>query len=227
MTSSSSSSVTTSSAATTCSAATTPSANPSYCQQCKEALLKLAHRSVRYGVEEGAMMQISSDWFDTDLSVPLSQQRATFVILKKNGMQRGCIGSVEPSRPLAQDVVRNAFMSALLDERFPPVKECELPRIEIYISILSEPSMIVFESEQDLISKLQAGEDGLFLSYNQHQASFLPLMWKQIPSAADFLLHLKVKAGLSSDFWADDIAVYRFSTQHFGGKESYNEDSEG
>ncbi|MFD0582690.1 AMMECR1 domain-containing protein [Dactylosporangium darangshiense] len=51
---------------------------------------------------------------------PLHDDGATFVTLERNGALRGCVGSLEPVRPLHRDVVQNA-MRAMNDPRLPPV----------------------------------------------------------------------------------------------------------
>lgn len=44
-----------------------------------------------------------------------------------------------------------------------------------------------------------------------HRATFLPQVWDQLPEPADFLAHLLRKAGLSGDFWAPDLRLYRYT----------------
>ena len=44
----------------------------------------------------------------------------SFVTLERDHTLRGCIGTLEPSRPLYRDVVRNAAR-AMTDPRLPPV----------------------------------------------------------------------------------------------------------
>ena len=53
----------------------------------------------------------------------LSSWRATFVTLTESGRLRGCIGSLEPHRPLIEDVLANTTQAAFADPRFPPLKE--------------------------------------------------------------------------------------------------------
>jgi AMMECR1 domain-containing protein len=49
------------------------------------------------------------------------------------------------------------------------------------------------------------------LSTAYHRSTFLPQVWEQLPDPADFLAHLKRKAGLSMDFWADQVCLSRYT----------------
>ena len=96
----------------------------------------------------------------------------------------------------------------------------ELPKTESFssnlvkesneISILSEPNDIEFDSEEDLLSKMVPFEDGLILISGNYQGTFLPSVWAELPEPKNFLNHLKLKAGLATDYWSDDIIVKRY-----------------
>ena len=57
----------------------------------------------------------------------LREPGATFVTLRQWGKLRGCMGSLQASRPLLDDVWRNARAAAFRDGRFSPVLRQELP----------------------------------------------------------------------------------------------------
>jgi AmmeMemoRadiSam system protein A len=109
---------------------------------------------------------------------------------------RGCVGSIEARRPLAEDVARNAFLAAFQDSRFDPLSERELAALDIELSVLGAPEPIAFASEAELLRKIEAGRDGLILEQHGRRAVFLPQVWNMLPDPADFLAHLKDKAGL-------------------------------
>jgi len=71
----------------------------------------------------------------------LAQVGATFVTLRSDGDLRGCIGTVDAWRPLADDVRANAVAAAFRDPRFPPLRRDELVQVTIEVSVLnpSEP----------------------------------------------------------------------------------------
>jgi len=80
----------------------------------------------------------------------LTQKAGAFVSLKKEGMLRGCIGTIEPVRSnLAEEISANAISAALSDPRFPPLKEEELAALDIYVDILSPLEKVESKAELD------------------------------------------------------------------------------
>ncbi|NPA52327.1 MAG: AmmeMemoRadiSam system protein A [Aquificae bacterium] len=141
---------------------------------------------------------------------------ASFVTLEKKGQLRGCIGSIIPYRPLYKDVIENAIAAATKDPRFPPVTPEELKDIDVKLSILSYPERIIYRDYKDLLEKIEPFKDGLIIKYGNHQATFLPDVWHQIPDKELFLSNLCYKAGLPPDFWKTGLLeVYRYRTKTF------------
>jgi AmmeMemoRadiSam system protein A len=126
----------------------------------------------------------------------LLQPGATFVTLKKDGQLRGCMGSLEASRPLGQDVASNARAAAFEDPRFPKLARDEWPRCEVEVSLLSAPKPIHFADEADLHAQIRPGEDGLILECDGKRATYLPQVWEGMPDKRQFLQELAKKAGL-------------------------------
>jgi len=176
----------------------------------ERSLLKdLARESIRHGLENGRPPSCQAG---EDTPPGLLQPGASFVTLKKDGRLRGCIGSLEAYRPLAEDVCENAFAAAFRDPRFPPLAPDEFPELDISISVLTPAEPMAFDSEQDLIARLQPGIDGLILTDAGRRGTFLPSVWDEIPQATEFLRALKRKAGLPADYWSDTIRVDRYRT---------------
>ena len=145
----------------------------------------------------------------------LDEPGAVFVTLTRHGDLRGCIGSLEARRPLLEDLRANALAAAFGDPRFPPLGEEELDGIQVEVSILSRPEPVGFRDEADLLARLRPGIDGVILEHGWHRATFLPQVWEQLPEPRQFLAQLKRKAGLASDFWADDIRISRYGVEKF------------
>jgi AmmeMemoRadiSam system protein B/AmmeMemoRadiSam system protein A len=143
----------------------------------------------------------------------LDSPGATFVTLRRHGELRGCIGSLEAERPLRDDVAANARAAALRDPRFPPVTEQELDGLSIEVSLLSSPRPLVFLDEDDLVRQIDAARHGVVLEHGARRSTFLPQVWEQLDDAREFLRHLKAKAGLSPDFWSDEIRVAIYSVE--------------
>lgn len=178
----------------------------------QQALLALAEASIRYGLQHGKPLSPALEEYDPELREP----GACFVTLKRAGELRGCIGSLSPHRALVADVADNAYAAAFSDPRFYPLQEHELTGLELDISLLSAAEPIRFSNEQFLLEQLRPGEDGLILEEGYRRGTFLPSVWEQLPSAEQFLQHLKLKAGLPADYWSDSLRVSRYTTQSFG-----------
>lgn len=182
-------------------------------------LLNTAWESIRHGLETGTPLQVDTGRCEA----PLSEPHASFVTLHKHGELRGCIGSLQAFRPLLTDVAENAFAAAFRDPRFAPLQVRELADLTLDISVLSAPVPMSFNSEQDLLSQLRPHRDGLILQDGPQRGTFLPSVWEALPDAERFLQQLKLKAGLATDYWSDNIRVWRYSTECFGGGNSRGE----
>jgi len=175
----------------------------------RQTLLQVAHKSIEHGLKTGKLIELNLK----DYPPHLLEERATFVTLKRHGKLRGCIGMIEAVQPLVQDVVHSAYAAAFKDRRFPPLEQNELSGLEIHISVLSPLEEIKFSSEQDLLAKIRPGIDGLIIEEGVLRGTFLPVMWEEIPEPREFVRHLKIKAGLPSDYWSDTIRVWRYTTE--------------
>src|SRR5690606_22674759 len=101
-----------------------------------------------------------------DYRPALRQARSAFVTLRSREQLRGCCGSIEPTRPLAEEIWQDAWASAFRDPRFPPLSAPEWPTIHLHVSVLELPRPIEVASEEELIARLRPGIDGLVLECN-------------------------------------------------------------
>lgn len=178
----------------------------------QQRLLELAKSSIQHGLQTGSPLKIHLDEYPAELT----ERRATFVTLQIHHQLRGCIGTLEAYRPLAEDIAENAYAAAFRDPRFPPLQADELDELEIHLSLLTPAEPVSFSSEQDLLAQLQPGIDGLILEEGFHRGTFLPSVWEQLPKPEQFLRHLKQKAGLPSDYWSKNIRIYRYHAEVIG-----------
>ena len=133
-------------------------------------------------------------------------KRGTFVTLTINQRLRGCIGNLEGRDSLVAGVERNAVNAAFHDPRFSPLKADELDRVDIEVSILTEPRSLEYKDGNELISKLRVHVD----------ATFLPQVWEQLPKPERFLSHLCTKAGLPADTWkTEHLDISTYQVQYF------------
>ncbi len=175
----------------------------------RNLLLQTAADSIEYGLHRGEPFPVVVDRFPESLRAP----GACFVTLEQHGELRGCIGSLQARRPLIADVSENAFAAANRDTRFDPVRVEELHDLEIQVSILNPPEPLAVSGEADLCAKLRPGIDGVILEDARHRGTFLPSVWEDCPDPAEFVRHLKRKAGLPADYWAPDLRVSRYTVE--------------
>jgi AmmeMemoRadiSam system protein A len=150
----------------------------------------------------------------------LDQKLGTFVTLHLNDNLRGCIGSLEATEPLRENVQKNALNAAFRDPRFPPLGLNELPEVDIEISVLTSPTPFKYSSPQDLVNKLRPGVDGVILKKGMAQSTFLPQVWDQLPQPEAFLSNLCLKAGLPAEDWKKgEVQVFTYQVQSFEEKE--------
>ena len=177
--------------------------------EARRHLLGIAARSIRHGVTHGEACSVALD----GLAPALRERRATFVTLESNHGLRGCIGSLEATRPLAEDVAHNAHAAASDDPRFSPVKEDELEGLRIKISVLSPPAPMAAESQADLAAQLRPDVDGLIIQDGEKRATFLPSVWKGIPEPRRFVSELARKAGWREGHWSEAVRAWRYATE--------------
>ncbi len=176
-----------------------------YDQAHGRTLLGLARGAVGEALGLGPVVVPDEPW--------LAERRATFVTLAQGGRLRGCIGSLQPLRPLAEDVVANAASAATADRRFPPLAASELPATELEVSLLSVPTLVPFSDAADLIAQLRPGTDGVILAADGRRATYLPQVWEALPDPVRFLASLKDKAGIPADTRLTACQVWRYQVR--------------
>ncbi len=171
-----------------------------------DALARLARARIAQELGGGPAPETESDPFQT-------QPGASFVTLRWNdGRLQGCIGSLEPRRPLADDVMHNALAAAFADPRASPLALEDLSDIRVEVSVLSPLEPIDFDgTEESARAALRVGHDGVVLVFDGQRGTFLPQMWEQLPTPREFLDELKRKAHLPTDFWSRDVKLFRYA----------------
>jgi hypothetical protein len=132
-------------------------------------------------------------------------------LLEQAGGLRGCIGTLEAFRPLAEDIAANAVAAAFRDPRFEPLTRDEFANTRVEVSLLSAAENLRFDDEAGALAQLRPGVDGVILQYGHHRSTFLPQVWRDFAEPTDFMAHLKYKAGLPPDFWDHEIELSRYT----------------
>ena len=127
--------------------------------------VSLARMSLEYYIKEGRMMNIPDD---IDKKI-LEDKKGTFVTIYKDGMLRGCIGTIEPTKEnLALEIINNAISAGINDPRFDTVEEEELESLIYSVDILSKPEPI------SSISQLDIGKYGVIVRKDSRSGLLLP-----------------------------------------------------
>jgi AmmeMemoRadiSam system protein A len=187
-------------------------------------------RIARLSIEEGLSQHRPLDVDAARCAPALREVRATFVTLRIDEALRGCIGTVEASRPLACDTATQAYGAAFRDPRFPGLSLTEARRVDVHISILHPPEPIACGCEDELLAALRRGVDGIIVReegedargglmanfrapVRGRRATFLPAVWNTLPEPRLFLEHLRAKAGLPPGYWSPTLRFWRYTTE--------------
>lgn len=141
----------------------------------------------------------------------LKENRGAFVTLHKKGQLRGCIGYIEGHGPLHKTIEEMAEAAAFRDPRFTPVKEKELPELELEISVLTPLKRIMD------VNEIQVGKHGIYIKKGWYSGLLLPQVATEYGwDRQTFLEHTCQKAGLPSHAWKEkDTEIYIFSADIF------------
>ncbi len=160
-----------------------------------QIILKIARQAIENHLNGEAKSHINLD----DYPSSLTNKGACFVTLTMHGVLRGCIGSIEASQPLINDVQDRAVGAAFNDPRFPELKLEEYPDLKIEVSRLTPPERLQYSTPDDLVNKLRPGIDGVILRQNFRRATFLPQVWEGLPDPEQFLGEIVHENGIGSD----------------------------
>jgi AmmeMemoRadiSam system protein A len=178
-------------------------------------LVDVARRSVELGLTHrpGELLDLDHE------PAHLRRRAATFVTLRRGEALLGCIGTMEPIRPLVDDVAYNASAAAFSDPRLPPVSWDDFREMGVKVSVLGPMQPMDVHDLADLAAGVRPGVDGLLIAAGRHRATFLPSVWEQVPDADTFLTMLWDKAGLRRGSWPHGLTVHRYQTLEFGDGE--------
>ena len=164
----------------------------------EDEYIKLARNSLETFVTTHGHMPLPHS-----LPENMYQERAgAFVSLHINGQLRGCIGTIAPVQEnLAMEIIENAVSAGTKDPRFPPVKESELPFIEISVDVLSPAEDIASMDELDV------KEYGVIVTKGYKRGLLLPNL-DGVDTIEEQVAIAKKKAGIpESD---NDVKLQRF-----------------
>lgn len=139
----------------------------------------------------------------------LKQRRGLFVSLWNKTTLRGCIGCVNPAKPLEELIVEATLKSAIKDPRFPPIQSTEITELTIEISIMTEPKPID-------IAKIEIGRHGLIAACQEKMGLLLPYVAKENNwDVTTYLEQACLKGQLPKDLWKQGARIFGFEVQIF------------
>ncbi len=176
---------------------------PKYSPEERRLLLDLAHQAIR-----GALSGDAPD--PSAPSSHLAELRGAFTTLHIGEHLRGCVGFVQPLRPLYRTVVETAVAAAFNDPRFDPVSDEDADLLKIEISVLS-PLRPITPAE------IEVGRHGLVVTHRFQRGLLLPQVAAEHGWDRDtFLTETCLKAGLAPDAWRCGATLEAFTAEVFG-----------
>ncbi|MFC1630951.1 AmmeMemoRadiSam system protein B [Candidatus Omnitrophota bacterium] len=178
-------------------------------EQQKARLLKIARQTIEKFVTEAERLDVQED------DPLLLKNMGAFVTIHQQGRLRGCIGNIIGQQPLYLTVRDMAIEAASADPRFDPVTVEELTKIDIEVSVLTEPERV------EDVEQIEMGKHGVIVKKGFASGVFLPQVatetgWGREEFLSNLCAH---KAGLSPQAWQDGSAeLYSFAAQVFGEK---------
>ncbi len=188
--------------------ATHPQPLPALTPGEQRELLSYARLALDHAVRDGEAMDEPPP--DAAPSARLLAPQGAFVSLHRGAALRGCVGFIEPMKPLVATVMENAVSAARNDFRFPPVEAAELSQIEVEISVMSPLEPIAPD-------RVRVGVHGLLVTRGHRRGLLLPQVASEHHwDRETFLRQVCVKAGLDEEAWRlPDALLFAFTAQVF------------
>ena len=165
----------------------------------QELLFGLARAAIQAGLAGDPLPELPAH------GPALSRLAGAFVTLRCRGELQGCIGYIEPERPLIEAVRELAIRAAFHDRRFTPLRPNQLAGLELEISVLTPPAPI---PASDLPAAVKVGRDGLIVRHEGRSGLLLPQVASERSwDALTFLQQTSLKAGLPPEAWREPGAV--------------------
>lgn len=174
------------------------------------AYVKLARATIERFVRTGKTPRFPEDIPETlKNELPpeaVSSRAGAFVSVHKNGMLRGCIGTIAPVQEcIAEEIISNAVSAVSRDPRFDKVREDELDLLEINVDILGEPEDI------DGPDKLDVKRYGVIVTCGYKRGLLLPDL-EGVDTVEDQIDIARRKGGISPE---DNYSLQRFEVVRY------------
>lgn len=175
----------------------------------EDKIVELARRCVEHLITHHENIPIPKI-FDEELM----EKAGVFVTIHKGNNLRGCVGTILPVTDcIGHEIIRNAYESALDDERFPPVIAQELPFLWYSVDVLSHPMKIIS------LKELNPKKYGIIVKTRNKTGVLLPDL-DGVNTVDEQIRIAKQKARIESD---ETIEIFKFdATRHQPARSTIN-----
>jgi AmmeMemoRadiSam system protein A len=150
-------------------------------------IVRLARASIESWVRNGSSLR--AEPLD---SADYPSRAGAFVSLHRDGMLRGCIGTIVPTRStLAEEVAANAVQAATEDPRFNPLSTEELADLDVKVDVLHAPEACTLED-------LDPANYGVIVTSGYRRGLLLPDL-EGVDDVASQVAIAMQKAGIQPD----------------------------
>ena len=165
-----------------------------------DGYVKIARASIYKYITTG--IRLKKDELPEGIPEEAFKDRAgAFVSVHKNGMLRGCIGTIAPTKDsLVDEIIDNAISATTRDPRFDKVRTDELPFLEINVDVLGKPEDIDSEDQLDV------KRYGVIVSCGARRGLLLPDL-EGVDDVKTQVSIARQKGGISPD---EDYKLQRF-----------------
>ncbi|KDR93784.1 uncharacterized protein, PH0010 family/AmmeMemoRadiSam system protein A/AmmeMemoRadiSam system protein B [Peptoclostridium litorale DSM 5388] len=175
-------------------------------RQSEDDYIKLARHAVESWVKEGRTIDLdyAGDSIGIDTESMEMRKAAAFVSIYKEGMLRGCVGTMEPvMENVAHEIIKNAISAASNDPRFSPIRSDEIERLDIKVDVLGDPELVQSKSELD------ENDYGVIIVSGSKKGVLLPKL-EGVDSVERQIEIVKKKAGIEE---GEKYDIYRFKVE--------------
>ena len=167
--------------------------------------VRLAHATIEKYVRTHGRLNLNE--YEGELPPEaLNDKAGAFVSIHKNGMLRGCIGTIGPVEDsIAEEIISNGISAVSRDPRFQPVREDELGLLEINVDVLGKPEYI------DGPDQLDVKRYGVIVSCGSRRGLLLPDL-EGIDTVEDQINIAMRKGGITP---SDDYRLQRFEVVRY------------
>jgi len=175
----------------------------------EDCYVRLARKSLETFVRTGRKASLTPEEKET-LPREMTESRAgVFVSIHKDGMLRGCIGTIAPvAGCVAEEILRNAVSSGTEDPRFPPVEKEELDTLVYSVDVLGAPEPVSSPGELDV------KKYGVIVTKGRKRGLLLPDL-EGVDTVEEQIAIARRKAGIGEE---DTVTLERFEVIRHGEK---------